>query len=190
MNYSKIIILGSLFIGKVAISIEPKEFLAQWKAMAEQERQAEIARLEVEHKQLEEEDIQFAKKASQNENPNLERKNSIIARLREWKSDLKIGHIEVFYFDSQGQRCKNRLQLVDSKKEEEFFWHNSEKVQENIEKLSMILPQNKKPKVVVYRDGSQKFSLYMIGLSNPPVPLGFEKDNLYAATVDYTDEKL
>jgi len=38
MNYLKVILFSSLFICKSAISIDPQELLAQWKAMAEEAR--------------------------------------------------------------------------------------------------------------------------------------------------------
>ncbi len=152
MNYSKIIVFGSLFLCNVALSVEPQELLTQFKAMAEKEYNNETDRLEAKHKQLEEEDIKYAVEAWRHEKSNIKAKKARINVINHRRATpIRLDHIKVLYIDQEGKHHRVYLQLENSFLGARNFTYVESIINEELEELVAELSHDKQPKVTVYK---------------------------------------
>ncbi len=185
MNYSKIIVLSSLFLFKVAISSEPQELLAQWKAMAEEERQRVIDCLQKEYRPMEEIEIKYSIGLWCDE-------LSYNKVKKDWLSRNYVDHIKVIYNDSLGRYSVVYLQLEDSVLHynvtgffanvifrPRYFNYDEKKVRKTLENLIGVLPLDRNPKIKIYRSHKDRLVKRWISTS--------EIDDLYSVCIDHYD---
>jgi len=134
-NYSKLILFGSFFFCKLAVSIEPHELLSQFKAMAEEARTEEIARLKQMVLLPREHSVVFPDDFNRDDWRHGKYRTDYQNCLNSWYDRITIDHIRIIYVDFNGKRLVNYLQLVNSSSCSRYFYCNEDENEKLLKEL-------------------------------------------------------
>ena len=179
-NYSKLILFGSFFFCKLAVSIEPHELLSQFKAMAEEARTEEIARLKQMVLLPREHSVVFPDDFNRDDWRHGKYRTDYQNCLNSWYDRITIDHIRIIYVDFNGKRLVNYLQLVNSSSCSRYFYCNEDENEKLLKELIENLPLDSKPEVSVNLSKKKR-------LHQDKYVLWAQRtiDDLYSVTINY-----
>lgn len=176
MSYSKLFLSVSLFFCTTVVAIEPQELLAQWKAMAQEERIKEIER---------------CKKASEDhESANMRIYYS--KEYKDWQTRTRLDHITVRYYEKEKGHRKVYIQLECSKYcspfgfSDRYYNFNQKTIDEVLKGLMENLPLDKTPYISVRQSKKRRIEKRFCQLVRGIFSKEIEVCDLYSVTIDYT----